>query len=102
MYFQRRAIALAIGSIFTAASAQAFEIQADNPDISMRWDNTVRYNLGERVQGQDSAILGNPNFDDGDRNFSKGSIVTNRVDLLSELDFIYKKSYGFRLSAAGW
>jgi hypothetical protein len=102
MHHQRRAIALAIGSILAASSAQAFEIQADNPDISMRWDNTVRYNLGERVQGQDAAILGNPNFDDGDRNFSKGSIVTNRLDLLSELDFIYKRDYGFRLSAAGW
>ena len=40
---------------------------------SLRWDNTVRYNLGVRAQAQDPPILGNPNFDDGDRNFTKGS-----------------------------
>ena len=57
----------------------------------MRWDNTIRYNLGERAQSQDGAILGNPNFDDGDRNFSNGSIVTNRLDLLSEFDFVWQK-----------
>lgn len=102
MHQQRRAIALAIGSILAAASAQAFEIESNNPDVSMRWDNTVRYNLGDRVQGQDSKILGNPNFDDGDRNFDKGSLVTNRFDLLSELDFVYKREYGFRVSGAGW
>jgi hypothetical protein len=32
------------------------------------------------VQDQNSEIVGNPNFDDGDRNFSNGSIVTNRID----------------------
>ena len=42
------------------------------------------------------------NLDDGDRNFSQNSLVTNRLDLLSEFDFMYKKSYGFRVSAALW
>ena len=68
----------------------------------MRWDNTVRYNLGVRAQSQNNAILGNPNFDDGDRNFSNGSLVTNRFDLLSEFDFVFQKKYGFRASYAGW
>ncbi len=69
-----------------AANASAFEITTGDPDLQVRWDNTVRYNLGVRAQSQDSKILGNTNFDDGDRNFSNGSIVTNRVDLLSEFD----------------
>ncbi len=101
--FRRRAAALAIASLFTASGAvEAFEIDTGNPDIAMRWDNTVRYNLGVRAQSQNNAILGNPNFDDGDRNFSNGSVVTNRLDLLSEFDFIYQRKYGFRASYAAW
>ena len=68
----------------------------------MRWDNTVRYNLGVRAQSQDTTILGSPNFDDGDRNFTNGSLVTNRFDVLSEFDFVYQRRYGFRASGAGW
>jgi hypothetical protein len=101
--FRRRAASLAIGSLLAAAgTAQAFEIDTGNPDIAMRWDNTLRYNLGIRAQSQDGNILGSPNFDDGDRNFSNGSIVTNRLDVLSEFDFVFQKKYGFRVSGAGW
>ena len=80
--FRRRIAALAVASaLATAGTVQAFEIPLDNPDLAVRWDNTVRYNLGARAQSQDSAILAAPNYDDGDRNFSNGSLVTNRVDL---------------------
>src|SRR6476620_5444975 len=87
---RRRAAALAVASLFAASGAvEAFEIETGNPDLVMRWDNTVRYNLGVRAQSQNNTILGNPNFDDGDRNFSNGSLVTNRVDLLSEFDLVF-------------
>jgi hypothetical protein len=99
---RRAVLATAIAALFAAPVAQAFEIDTGNEDITMRWDNTVRYNLGIRAQGQNSQILGNPNFDDGDRNFSNGSVVTNRVDLLSEFDFVYQRKYGFRASYAAW
>jgi hypothetical protein len=97
----------AVGVVFAAGSivpvpAGAFAINTDNEDLVVRWDNTVRYNLGIRGQNQNPQILGNPNFDDGDRNFANGSVVTDRFDVLSEFDFIYKRSYGFRVSAAGW
>src|SRR5690606_7310248 len=39
--------------------------------------------------------------DDGNRNFKKG-LISNRVDWLSELDVVYAKRYGFRLSGAAW
>lgn len=60
--------------------SHAMEIDVGNPDLSIRWDNTLRYNLGFRTQAQDAALLGNPNLDDGDRNFNKGSAVANRGD----------------------
>jgi hypothetical protein len=101
--FARRAATTAVATMLAAAgTAQAFDIDTGNPDIAMRWDNTVRYNLGFRAQSQDSKILGNPNYDDGDRNFNNGSIVTNRLDLLSEFDFVWQRKYGFRVSGAAW
>ncbi len=84
------------------SKANAFEFDTGNDDLQVRLDNTVRYNFGQRVQGQNSAILANPNFDDGDRNFANGSTVTDRVDLLSDFDVVYQQKYGFRVSAASW
>ena len=99
---RRRAVTLAVAAALAAGSAQAFEIPTDNEDLTMRWDNTFRYNLGFRVQSQDPAILGNVNSDDGDRNFKNGSVVTNRLDLLSEFDLVWQRKYGVRVSAAAW
>jgi len=102
--FRRRAVSLAIASTLAtgAGIVHAFDIPTGNADLAIRWDNTVRYNAGFRVQSQDPKLLASPNYDDGDRNFSNGSLVTNRLDLLSEFDFVYKRNYGFRVSAAAW
>ena len=82
-------------------TAGAFEFDTGNEDLSIRWDNTVRANVSLRTEGQDGAILGNPNFDDGDRNFDQHHMFA-RLDLLSEFDVVWRKSLGFRVSAAGW
>lgn len=92
------AVALALAS---GGAAQAAELESANPDLDMRWDNTVRYNLAQRVNRQDAAILKSANIDDGDRNFNRG-LVANRLDLLSEFDFVYRKTMGFRISGAAW
>ena len=84
-----------------SGGADAFEVQTDNEDVKVNWDNSIRYNLGYRANKTDPAILGNIDLDDGERNFRNG-IVTNRLDLLSELDISYQKKYGFRVSGAGW
>ena len=103
MYPSRRALGIAVAAALAAAApAHAFEIDTGNPDVVMRWDNTVRYNLGIRTQSQNSSIIESPNFDDGDRNFSNGSIVTNRFDLLSEFDVVYQRKFGARASLAAW
>ncbi len=82
-------------------AANAIEIETGNDDVVMRWDNTVRINVVTRVADQDQAMIKNPNYDDGDRNFDQWHTFT-RFDILSEFDFIYKKTTGFRVSAAGW
>ena len=91
----------AVAALGVCGSANAFEIPTGNPDLEVHWDNTFRYTLADRVKGQDRKIVGSVNNDDGDRNFDKG-IVSSRLDLLTEADLIYKKSYGVRASAAAW
>lgn len=88
--------------IGVARDAQAFKFEVPDPDFAVRWDNTVRYNIGIRAEGQDSRIINNPLFDTSDKKFDRGDLVTNRIDLLSELDVVYKEKHGFRVSAAGW
>ena len=94
--------AMALLCVGMYGTAQAFEIDSGNEDLQLRFDNTVRYNAGMRMEGQDASILATPNSDDGDRNFKRHSMVTNRLDLLSEFDVVYKKRFGVRVSAASW
>jgi hypothetical protein len=49
--------AAVIGAYAASNAAMAFEIDTGNEDLVMRWDNTFRYNLADRVQGQNGAIL---------------------------------------------
>jgi hypothetical protein len=84
-----------------AGTAVAFEIPTGSEDIVLRWDNTLRYTLSQRVDSKEEAYIASPNNDDGDRNFGSG-IISNRLDLLSEADLIYKKDYGLRVSGAAW
>jgi hypothetical protein len=69
-------------------------------DSLLRWDNTVSYSTALRLRDRSPALLANRNADDGDRNFAPG-IVSNRFDLLSQLDFS-KTWFGFHASAAAW
>ena len=83
--------------------AQAVELDTGNPDWTARLDNTVKYNYGVRTESADKRLLATPNNNDGDYNFRKaGTNITNRVDLLTEMDVVYKDHMGFRVSAASW
>ncbi|MBI5441525.1 MAG: DUF1302 domain-containing protein [Deltaproteobacteria bacterium] len=84
-----------------AAGAGAFNIDTGVPDLRMRWDNTVKYSVGMRVEPRDDKLLANPNNDDGDRNFDQGSLIFNRFDLFSEFDVTYR-GFGARASGAAW
>ncbi|VVN80283.1 DUF1302 domain-containing protein [Pseudomonas fluorescens] len=84
-------------------AAHGFELDTGNPDWAVRFDNTVKYNYGVRTESADKRMLGTPNNNDGDYNFRHaGTNMTNRVDLLTEMDVVYKDSMGFRVSAASW
>lgn len=78
------------------------EIDVGNPDLKVRWDNTLRYNLGFRMENQDSRILASNSYDESDAKFAKNDVVTNRFDLLSEIDLNYQSRFGARVSATAW
>lgn len=98
-----RPIAFAVAALLGhIGNACAFNIDTGNDDVEIRWDNTVRYNIAQRVKGRDSLIGNNLVSNQGTYSFDKGDVVTNRLDLLSEFDFSYRKQYGFRISGAAW
>jgi hypothetical protein len=100
-------------SILAAGYTLAAPIDVGDSDIRLRWDNTVKYSAAMRVKnpddklteyapkqgGENSSTL---NGDDGDRNFKAGRLISNRLDLLSEMDIVYKDDFGARVSAAAW
>lgn len=99
------ALATAVASALAAPAARAFQIETDNPDLRVLWDTTVKYSTAWRVKGRSPTLTAAPfanwpNTDDGDRNFDKG-LISNRLDLLTELDVSYK-DFGARLSGAAW
>ena len=93
-------------AILGAGTANAFQIDTGNPNLRLSWDNTIKYSAAWRVGKADSSVADDSpgvqlNTNDGDRNFSRG-LISNRFDLLSELDLRYKRNYGLRLSGAAW
>ena len=97
---RRRPLAVAAALALTGAAAGAAEIDTGNPDLKLRWDNTVKYSAAVRTGKQLDTLLSNSNNDDGDRNFGRG-LISNRLDLLSELDAQWG-SFGARVSGAAW
>jgi len=98
-------LATAVAAALSAGHANAFMV-TNSSDLRVMWDTTAKYSNMFRLQGQHDQLIadtqGNwPNTDDGNRNFDKG-LVSNRLDVLTEMDVIYKRKYGMRLSAAGW
>src|SRR5438045_5284471 len=85
-----------------AGGVSAMEIETGNPDLTFRVDTAVRYNLGVRAEHTDPLIINNRNFDESDGKFHGGQIVTNRLDVFTESDIVYKGKTGLRLSAAAW
>lgn len=98
----RMSIALATVLLGVSGASQGMSIDVGNPDIDLRWDNTVRYTGAWRVNPISPAFYRSPGYDETEGRFKSGDMIINRVDLLSELDFIYQGKYGFRVSGAAW
>lgn len=103
---RRSLLASAVMSVMAPTVSHAFMIDTGNSDLRVLWDTTAKYSTAFRVEDQDARLIADtqghwPNQDDGNRNFDKG-LISNRLDVLTELDVIYKRKYGFRISGAAW
>ena len=94
------AIALLVTTV--AGPAQALEISTGNEDLTVRWDNQIRYNAGVRAEKLNPDFANNPTTDATENSVKRGSLVMNRLDLLTEVDVVYQRKFGFRVSGAAW
>jgi hypothetical protein len=115
---RHRRIAGALTAALSSAGAYAVELDLPDSDWAVRFDNTVKGSLMYRTQRAAPTLVdsfrplvpGVPasafpqalNLNAGNDNFRDRGLVSKRVDLLSELDVVYRKDFGFRLSAASW
>lgn len=97
------ALVVALNAAVLGGGAHAGEIDTGSSDFKVRWDNTFKYSVAARLKQPSPELVDGPNAvnsDDGDRNFHRG-LISNRVDVLSELDVTYQQ-FGARISGAGW
>ena len=99
---KKHALATAVALLVAAQGLQAMEFDTGNPDLTVRLDTQLRYNLGVRVGEPTDTFRNEFRVDSVERAFDKGDVVMNRGDALFELDTVYKGDHGFRLSAAAW
>lgn len=101
---------IALAAALTVIGAPAWaadEAEAEPSDWKVNWTNTFKYGAAFRLQDADAALVtpfpntNVANLDDGDRNFDKG-LISNRLELLSELDAVHQQGFGVRVSAAAW
>ena len=85
-----------------SSSTYAFRVDTGNPDLKLRWDNTLRVNAGWRIEDIDDAIGDNPIYDEGTYRFDQGDMITQRLDWVSELDVVWRNKFGGRVSVAAW
>lgn len=100
-----------------AGDASAFQLESPE-DWAIRWDNTFKASTKVRLKRADpelsdsfrllvpgvsaSAFPQALNSNAGDQNFQEAGIVSERLDVLSEFDAVWRRDFGLRVSAAGW
>ncbi len=97
-----RRAALAVLACLAAGRAGAREIDVGVPDLTLRFDNTLRYNLGVRTDPVNAKEAASPLFTAGESSVPQGGVTTSRLDLLAEVDLGWADRVGGRVSAAGW
>ncbi|GAB3627913.1 hypothetical protein PTE30175_04690 [Pandoraea terrae] len=103
MRIQQTALAAAAMALVSTAPAYAGDtIEFDN-GVMLDWALTTTYTAGMRVKNPDAILSGaaNGGANDGDNNFRRGSLTTNRLAGLFESK-IYKGQTGFVFSGSSF
>jgi hypothetical protein len=95
--WQRGAV-LAVGllsflSLAGVGPAEAFKLDVSD-DLKIATDVTLTYGAAWRTTDANSALLGNINADDGNRNFKKWDFINNRLGASVDFDLNYKRDFG--------
>ena len=105
-------LALAVAAALPGHPALVYEFDTGS-DLKVSWNNTIKYSMAYRLKDADPGLLAGGyaaagpgdftglNLDDGNQNFRKKGVVSNRVDWLTELD-ISTHNMGMRASGAAW
>lgn len=94
-------IALAVIGMGSVGSVMAFDTIEFDSGMVFESRLTTTYTLSTRLEDQDSLLAANAAGNDGNNNFDKGALTSNRLSLL--LDTHLKKgSSGFILSASSF
>ncbi|MFK0572171.1 DUF1302 domain-containing protein [Endozoicomonas sp.] len=87
-------MAAAIAASMAMPGAYAFSFQPTD-EVTVDWDTNIGYAAAWRMEDPDADALVpiNINGDDGNNNFKKGAMVTNRVSIITEAALTYR-NYG--------
>lgn len=99
LHNKMKPIALAVVGMGIAIPASAFDTIEFENGATFESRVTTTYTLSTRLEDRDSVLTKNAAGNDGDNNFDKGALTSNRVSAL--LDTHFKKgNSGFVLSAS--
>lgn len=91
-----------ITAFLGVGAAHAYTFDA-GPDWDVNFDNSLQYTLGWRAQKLDDRIGNHAFFAQGDYKFEdRGDLVTNRIQDLVEVQAVYKKNLGVRVTGSLW
>ena len=93
---KKKFLTLAVATVVAGMSAPAWSLSFQpTDDVTVDWDTTLNYTAAWRVSDQNDDLLGNRGGDDGDRNFEQGSLINNRISVISELGVSYENVGAF-------
>ncbi|AQY65682.1 DUF1302 domain-containing protein [Pseudomonas veronii] len=82
--------------------AQAISINTGNPELQINWTTEFRLGMGWRTESIAKDIGNDPTNHQSDYFARNGDMWKRRLDVLTEMDLIYRDDYGARISATGW
>lgn len=91
-------LAAAVAALVAATPAFAGETITFDNGVNLDWGLTATYTLSSRLMGPNALIASDAGANDGDNNFSKGSLTADQIDALLETK-LYKGKTGFVFSA---
>ncbi len=96
-YSRKKPLAIVLG-VLLGQQALAAQFDTGNDKLNIRLDTTVRIGIGKRVEAIDPGVGDNPYMAQSDYRVKKGEYNKKRIDILPEMDIVYDRKFGARIS----